>query len=123
MPGLAFAFTTTSTRWPGRHQHRVFDVAVVDRRGVARDDLLIVTVRVHRMELFARDVDPPNAKALAGTDVERACRRVLFAVEREVILRAALDLPRRDHLEKIVREAALNGARYRRLDDDRAVES
>ncbi len=75
------------------YQHGILDVVEIDGRGVAGDDLLIVPVRVHGMELFARDVDPANAKSLAAMDVERARRRVLFAVKGEVVLCGALNLP------------------------------
>ena len=96
---------------PGRDEDGVLDVLVVDRLGVACDDLLIMAMRVHGVELFGGDVDPANSKALAGSHVERARRRILFAVEREMVFGAALDLPRRDHLEKIVRESAFDRPR------------
>ena len=107
----------------GRDEDGVFDVLVLHRLGVARDDLLVMSMRVHGVELFGGDVDPANSKALPRSHVERTRRGILFAVEREVILGGALDLPRRDHLEEIVRESALDRPRSRRFDDDRAVET
>src|SRR5580692_3510322 len=54
---------------PWGDEDRVLDVAIVDRLGVARDNLLVMPMGVHGVELFAGDVDPADPKVLAGATI------------------------------------------------------
>jgi hypothetical protein len=102
---------------------RVLDVLAGDGHGVAGNDPHVVPVRVHRVEVFCGDVDPADANTLAAADVEDDGRGILLAVERELALGVAVDVPRGDDLEVVAREAALFGSRMRRQDDDRTIET
>jgi hypothetical protein len=103
-------------------QHGVLEVARGERLRVARDHELIVPVRVHRVHVLSGDVDPAQPHAVAFAHLDRRGRGILLAVDGEVVLRGALDRPRREDLD-VVPLHALFRARMRRQDDDRAVEA
>ena len=121
-PGLLIGGHDDVDALSGREGDRVLHVARFDRLRVARDHLLIVTVRVHRMNVFGRQADPANAEFLALFDVHGVRRRIFFAVDRPMIFGRALNFPTGQHLDEVVGEMPFFRPRVARPHDDRTVQ-